>query len=194
MFKEFQKDHFSGNHAPLQDLLPGKNGRHSIAKFGGFRIKQTSLEKLPDLSGPQFAHLKKGRYYFSCKVVKRMKWETIRDALLMSYTFNLCYSSSEYRKSCPFFWFIKRTAEMVWPGRFTGLSKLHLGERGRTFVFEYFYFTLRPDHIWCICDYDLTIIQHVSKFLLSYVFSLSLYKQQISGKFNQVPLYELGHM
>ena len=45
----------------------------------------------------------------------------------------------------------------------------------------------------CICDYDLTIIQHVSKFLL-YVFSLSLYKQQISGKFNQVPLYELGHM
>ena len=73
MFKEFQKDHFSGNHAPLQDLLPGKNGRHSTAKFGGFRIKQTSLEKSPNLSETLFAHVKKGRYYFPCKVVKRMK-------------------------------------------------------------------------------------------------------------------------
>ena len=83
---------------------------------------------------------------------------------------------------------------MVWPGRFTGLSKLHLGARGSTFVFEYFYFTLRPNHIWYICDYDLSIIQHGGKFVLLYVISVSLYKQHISGKFNQVPLYELGHM
>lgn len=74
IFNVFQKDHFTANHVSLHGFWSEKNERYSTENPIGFQIEQTScvtLEKLPNLSDSQFAHMRKGKY-FPYKAVKRM--------------------------------------------------------------------------------------------------------------------------